>query len=103
MMELATEISILIAINGLAFFWKPDDDPIYICTKICIRVIAGVISVYIGASWIDFILIIGMMVTGLGTLQLIVSVIEVYRISGPSRGWSQFREKWNAIKGKIRK
>lgn len=97
-----SELILLISINGLSFFWHPKENELEEI-KIVIYIIAGIISITTGVLWIESYFIYAMMVTGLGTFQLILAVIETMRIGGPAKGISQFKMIWNQMKESIHK
>jgi len=96
-----SELILLIAINALAFFWQPKEgDEVSQGTKIVIYIISAIISMVIGIGWMSNYFLISTLIVGIGTYQLLLAVIETIRMGGSSRGLSQFKGIFNAIRNK---
>ena len=68
-------------------------------TKLVILVISGLASIYVGLEWVASSQILCIVITGLGTFQLIQAVILALSTGGQSKGSSQFKGIIGSIKG----
>ena len=68
-------------------------------TKLVLLVISGLAAVYVGLEWLASSPILCIVITGLGTFQLIQAVVLALSTGGQSKGFSQFKGIVSNIKG----
>lgn len=90
------DILMALLLIGIAFLSFTRKDMI-------IYIVSGLITLAIGALWFDDYLLIAIAVMGLGLYQIILAVIEAVTAGGSSRGFSQFKGAYNALKGAFRR
>jgi len=71
----------LVLLTILAFWQK----------NIILYIISATITILIGATWMDTIPGVGVMLWGLATYELYLMITMVFQASGEARGWSQLR------------
>lgn len=86
------DILLALLLIGLAFLAFTKKDMI-------LYIVSGLITLSIGALWFDDYLLIAIAAVGLGVYQIILAVVEAVTAGGSSRGVSQFKGVFNAIKG----
>lgn len=70
---------------------------------IVLYVISGMIAFAIGALWFDDYRLIAIAIVGLGLFQLVLATTTALQSGGPSKGFSQFKGVYNAIRGAFRR
>ena len=68
-------------------------------TKLVLLVISGLAAVYVGLEWLASSQILCIVITGLGTFQLLQAVVLALSTGGQSKGISQFKGIIGSIKG----
>ena len=90
-MAAIAELVIFITLLYLAFWQK----------GIITYIISSVVTIMVGATWIDDLPAVSIMLWGLATYELYLVIILIFETGGMAKGMSQFKGLWDKVRGSV--